>query len=55
MIRDEQIELERETVKRALEKHKGNVPAAAKEVGLPLRTLYYRLKKFLNIDPADFR
>jgi len=45
---------ERNLLAGALERHRGNVVAAAKELGIPRRTIYDRLKK-LGIDPARFR
>jgi two-component system NtrC family response regulator len=43
-------ELERMAISAALERHGGNKPAAAEELGISLRTLYNRLDKS---DPAD--
>jgi DNA-binding NtrC family response regulator len=43
-------ELERMAISAALERHGGNKPAAAQELGISLRTLYNRLEKD---DPAE--
>ncbi len=48
------VDSERQAIVRALEHQKGNVVAAAKELGLPRRTMYDKLKK-LGIDPSRFR
>jgi two-component system NtrC family response regulator len=38
-------ELERMAIRAALERHGGNKPAAAEELGIALRTLYNKLEK----------
>jgi DNA-binding NtrC family response regulator len=43
-------ELERMAISAALDRHRGNKPAAAEELGISLRTLYNRLEKD---DPAE--
>ncbi|MFZ2959268.1 MAG: sigma-54 dependent transcriptional regulator [Candidatus Ozemobacteraceae bacterium] len=48
------VDQERQAVTRALERTQGNVVAAARELGLPRRTMYDRLKK-LGIEPSRFR
>ncbi|MBF0499483.1 MAG: sigma-54-dependent Fis family transcriptional regulator [Candidatus Riflebacteria bacterium] len=48
------VDQERQAVIRALERTQGNVVAAARELGLPRRTMYDRLKK-LGVDPSRFR
>jgi len=45
---------ERQTLAKALERTCGNVVAAARELGLPRRTFYDKMKK-LGLDPARFR
>jgi len=53
-IDDQLDDSERRIIVEALEKCRGNVVAVAKELALPRRTLYDRLKR-LEIDPAKYR
>ena len=39
-------EIERETIRRVIEKNKGNISKAAKELGLTRTALYRRLNKY---------
>ncbi|MBF0545678.1 MAG: sigma-54-dependent Fis family transcriptional regulator [Candidatus Riflebacteria bacterium] len=48
------VENEKSALCRALEKNQGNVVATARDLGLPRRTLYDKLKKY-GIDPSRFR
>ncbi|RCK79541.1 MAG: Response regulator of zinc sigma-54-dependent two-component system [Candidatus Ozemobacter sibiricus] len=53
-LSDRLEESERQVLIAALEKHRGNVVAVARELGIPRRTLYDRLKR-LDLEPARFR
>ncbi|NLI78485.1 MAG: sigma-54-dependent Fis family transcriptional regulator [Candidatus Riflebacteria bacterium] len=53
-LTDRLEESERQVLVGALEKHRGNVVAVARDLGIPRRTLYDRLKK-LGLEPARFR
>ncbi len=53
-LSDRLEESERQVLVAALEKHRGNVVAVARDLGIPRRTLYDRLKR-LDLEPARFR
>ncbi len=43
-------DLERQAIEQALERHEGNRAAAAAELGISVRTLYYRLREYETLD-----
>lgn len=49
------LQFERKYVTAALKHTGGNVAGAARLLGMPKRTLWYRLKGELKINPDDYR
>jgi sigma-54-dependent transcriptional regulator len=53
-LKDRLREAEAAIIVEALDKAGGNVKAAAEELGVPLRTLFYKIER-LDLDPNDYR
>ena len=45
-------ELEAQAIDEALERHQGNKPAAAEELGISLKTLYNKLNQASNLEKS---
>jgi transcriptional regulator with PAS, ATPase and Fis domain len=45
-------EIERDQILRVLDKHQGNKPAVAAELGISLKTLYNKLNRYAEIGLA---
>jgi len=54
MLKDDLESLERQRIIEAVSSAQGNVTHAAKELGIPRRTLWFKLRKY-ELDANDYR